>query len=124
MILGIGIDIVDVGRIRSIYKRHGKRFFKRIFTPGEITYCLKKQDPVPSLAARFAAKEALVKSLGTGFSGGISFKDIDVERSSAQPRIILTGKAKDQALKMGVVGIYLSLSHERGQAVAVVILEK
>jgi len=124
MILGIGVDIVDISRIRSVYKRHGERFLKRAFTRGEVTYCLKKQDPIPSLAARFAAKEALVKSLGTGFSMGIGFKDIEVDRSKGRPYIRLDGNARKQASEMNVSGIHLSLSHEKGHAVAVVIIEK
>ncbi len=124
MILGIGIDIVHVPRIENAVERFGERFLERAFCPGEIEWCLKKRDPYPCLAGRFAAKEALVKALGTGFREGITLKQIGVERlDSGKPVLRLSDKAHSTARKMNVQGVQLSISHEREYAVAVVILE-
>ncbi len=88
MVLGIGTDIVEIARIRDAFQRHGERFLARIFLPEEIAYCQTFQDPCPQLAARFAAKEAVVKALGTGFGEEMGFHDIEIVRSpKGQPSI-------------------------------------
>jgi holo-[acyl-carrier protein] synthase len=122
LIAGIGVDIVDIGRIRALYERYGERFLKRVFSPEEIRHCTKRMDPPASLAARFAAKEAFVKALGTGMTRGMRFHDIQVT-GPGQPQIKLSGKARHLAEQMGIMGVHVSLSHERTHAVAMVIVE-
>lgn len=122
MIAGIGVDIVETGRIRALFERYGERFLKRVFGPEEIRHCTGRIDPSVSLAARFAAKEAFVKALGTGMTGGIRFQDIQVA-GERPPRIRLSGTALELAQRRGVRRMHVSLSHERAHAVAVVIVE-
>jgi len=122
MIAGIGVDIVEIDRIRTLFERYGERFLKRAFGPEEIRHCTGRIDPSASLAARFAAKEAFVKALGTGMTSGIRFLDIQVT-GDRPPRIRLAGKARELADKMGIRGVHVSLSHERTHAVAMVIVE-
>ena len=123
MILGTGIDIVDIDRIRAVLERHQDRFLSRLFSPDEIKYCMKRHDPLPCLAARFATKEATVKALGTGFSKGIGFKDVVVVSRPGRPTVRLSGNAKKVADSMRMSCIHLSISHERKYAVAVVVIE-
>ncbi|MBN1635390.1 MAG: holo-ACP synthase [Deltaproteobacteria bacterium] len=123
MIFGIGTDIVDVDRLRAVWSRHGDKFLKRVFTPDEINYCLVKADPVPCLAARFAAKEAAVKALGTGISQGVGFRDVQVKSNGSRPRVELDGRARWLAEEQGISDIHLSLSHEKNFALALVIME-
>ncbi len=123
MILGLGLDIVEVDRIRKAHARHGDRFVSRILT-GRETALMPPADPAPYLAARFAAKEAAVKALGTGFSEGIGFKDISVERDErGKPSLRFSGKAQERAQALGADKIHVSLTHGRDAASAVVILE-
>lgn len=122
MILGIGVDIVEIARIRSLIERHQQRFLNRIFTDFEIAFCSARHDPSAGFAARFAAKEAFVKALGTGMSGGIRFHDIQVE-GQAKPLLNITGKALALAQARGMRLTHVSLSHEREYAVAMVIVE-
>src|ERR671931_2680835 len=84
-IIGLGLDATDIPRVREVFARHGERFLRRVFTDEEIAYCTRQRDPVPSLAARFAAKEAAMKALGTGHSRGILWKDIEVVRQPGGP---------------------------------------
>jgi holo-[acyl-carrier protein] synthase len=123
VILGIGIDIVDIGRIEALRKRYGMRFLARVFTPEEIAACNGRYDAASCLAGRFAAKEAAFKALAVPRSSGISFQDISVGSSNGLPQLRLTGKALKHALSIGVVKRHLSISHDRGCAVAMVILE-
>lgn len=123
MILGVGIDIVDVTRIEALLTKYGARFIARIFTRGEAVYCESKNNPSLHLAARFAAKEAAMKALGTGFAEGIKFTDIEVHKDQNQPRIILYGKAFELSEKLGVSRIHLSISHDRLYATSLIILE-
>ncbi len=123
MIRGIGLDIVDIARIAELYQRHGERFLKRVFTEREIAYCMTKSDPAPSLSARFAAKEAASKALGTGIAEGVLFKDIEVLKEGTRPVIALHNQARERAEGMGVSFIHLSISHERSYAAAVVVME-
>src|SRR6476469_3382473 len=124
MIVGTGIDIAEVPRIAQALARHGDRFLHRVFTEGEIRYCDSKANRVERYAARFAAKEATMKALGTGWSRGIRWRDIEVYRQpGSRPTIRFHGKAAEFATRMGVKNIALSLSHTSEQAIASVILE-
>jgi len=124
MILGTGVDIAEVPRIRGSIKRFGDRFLRRIFTDGEIRYCEQKARRFESYAARFAAKEAAMKALGTGWSHGIRWRDIEVVRPKGQrPTLQFHGQAAAIAAKLGTNNIALSLTHTSEQALAHVILE-
>lgn len=124
MVLGTGIDLVAVERIRRLIERHGQRFYGRVFTAGEIEYCAGHRDPAPHYAARFAAKEAFLKALGTGLSQGTSLKEIDVVRGElGNPQIVLHGRTAEIAEERGVRRLHLSLSHSSGYAVAQVVAE-
>ena len=123
MIRGVGIDITDIERIRSLYMRHGRRFLHRVFTDQEIAYCEQRFNPPQHLCARFAAKEAAAKALGTGLMHGVTFKDIEVVVHDGPPCILLYNKAAETAQALGISTIHLSMSHDRGCAVAIVIME-
>ena len=125
MIVGTGIDIAEVPRIREVIERHGERFLKRIFTEGEIQYCESKANRVERYAARFAAKEAGMKAIGTGWNHGVRWRDLEVARKpGGRPTLVLHGKAAEFAAKLGATNIALSLTHTTEQAFAQVILEK
>jgi holo-[acyl-carrier protein] synthase len=124
MIVGTGIDIAEVPRIREAIERHGERFLKRIFTEGEIQYCESKANRVERYAARFAAKEAGMKAIGTGWNHGVCWRDIEVARKpGGRPTLLLHGKAAEFAAKLGATNIALSLTHTAQEAMAQVILE-
>jgi holo-[acyl-carrier protein] synthase len=124
MIVGTGIDIAEVERIREAIERHGERFLKRIFTEGEIQYCESKANRVERYAARFAAKEAGMKAIGTGWNHGVRWRDIEVARKpGGRPTLLLHGKAAEFAAKLGATNIALSLTHTAEEAMAQVILE-
>ena len=124
MIVGTGIDITEVPRIRQVIERHGERFLKRVFTDGEIRYCESKANRVERYAARFAAKEAGMKAIGTGWNHGVRWRDVEVARQpGARPTLIFHGKAAEFAAQLGVTNIALSLTHTAEQALAQVILE-
>ena len=124
MIYGAGIDLIEVARIEKQVKA-GTRFKERIFTEKEIAYCEKKKNSAQNYAARFAAKEAFFKALGTGLSGGLAFQDVEVlNLSSGKPDIVLHGKAKLFAERQGIRNIQVSLTHLKDVAGAVVLLEK
>jgi len=123
MILGVGIDLVDISRIEALMVKHPGRFLARVFTPEEIEYCTKRHDAATCLAGRFAAKEATYKALAVGRHSGIGFKDIRVRVLRGTPELELTGSARSRAMDLGAVRMLLSISHEKGCAVAVVILE-
>src|SRR6266850_1210262 len=117
MIVGTGIDIAEVPRIALALSRHGDRFLQRIYTPGEIRYCDSKANRVERYAARFAAKEAGMKALGTGWNHGVRWRDIEVSRQpGSRPTITFHGKAAEFAARLGAVHIALSLSHTADQA--------
>ncbi len=123
MIAGVGVDLVELDRIRAALGRHGERFLDRILTAGEREYCYRRRDPVPHVAARFAAKEAVVKALGTGFSHGIRWVDIEVLREdNGPPEVALHGAAVEIAGE--TARVYLSLTHDKGAAIAVAVLER
>ena len=124
MIAGIGVDHVDIERLRKVLERQGARFLDRVFTPAEQEYCRAHRDPAPHYAARFAAKEALFKALGTGWARGVRWVDAEVlrERKMA-PRLQLHGVAAKFGHELGVRAVHLSLSHSDTAAIALVVLE-
>lgn len=122
-VLGNGIDIVEVGRIERMIARQGEKFLKRVFTQDEIDFCSKKARPAIHFAARFAAKEAVAKALGTGFSKGVRMRDIEVAAVSAgPPQVKLHGAAAKLYDALGGEKILLSLSHTAEQALAQAII--
>src|SRR5437660_5975996 len=124
MIVGTGIDIAEVPRIRHAIQRFGDRFVRRIFTEGEIRYCDSKANRVERYAARFAAKEAAMKALGTGWNHGVRWRDCEVIRMpGGRPTMSFHGTAAAFASRLRVKNAALSLSHTAEQAVAQVILE-
>ena len=124
MIVGTGIDIAEVPRIRQSIERFGSRFLERIYTPGEIRYCDSKANRVERYAARFAAKEAAMKALGTGWNHGVRWRDCEVARlPGGRPTIAFHGKAAEFAARLGVKNAALSITHTAEQAFAQVILE-
>jgi holo-[acyl-carrier protein] synthase len=124
MIVGSGIDIAEVPRIRAAIERFSDRFLQRIFTAGEIRYCDSKANRVERYAARFAAKEAAMKALGTGWNHGVRWRDCEVVRMpGGRPTMTFHGKAGEFAARLGVRNAALSLSHTSEQAIAQVILE-
>jgi holo-[acyl-carrier protein] synthase len=124
MIVGTGIDIAEVPRIREAIERFGERFLNRIYTEGERRYCDSKANRVERYAARFAAKEASMKALGTGWNHGVRWRDVEVARKpGSRPTIVFHGRAAEFAAKLGAVRVALSLTHTADQALASVILE-
>jgi holo-[acyl-carrier protein] synthase len=121
-IVGHGVDLVEVDRIRSALARHGERFANRIFTPGEQTQAGTGPLRVQFLAGRFAAKEAVMKALGTGWARGVSWTDIDVRRlPSGKPEVTLQGKCKEIAEGLGIGRWDISITHTDGHAAASVV---
>jgi holo-[acyl-carrier protein] synthase len=124
MILGVGIDIIEVARIRSSYERFGERFLNRILLQGEINYCLSHKEPGPFLAARFAAKEAISKAFGTGIGGQLGWQDMEVRgKESGEPFVILRGNGEKLLKERNACAVLISLSHTQEYAAAVAILE-
>ena len=124
MILGTGIDIIEVARIRASHEKFGERFLKRILRPGEIAYCLGHKQPAPFLAARFAAKEAVSKAFGTGIGAQLGWQDVEVGRKeSGEPFVILHGGGLQLLKERGGRIVHLSLSHTEHYATAMAILE-
>jgi holo-[acyl-carrier protein] synthase len=121
-IIGLGIDATDIPRVREVLGRHGERFLRRIFTDVEIAYCTRQRDPVPSLAGRFAAKEAAMKALGTGHSLGVLWKDIEVVRHGGPPQLRLSGGAARQFAALNARRSLLTITHSEALAVAHVLL--
>lgn len=124
MIVGLGADIAEVDRIEAAIARHGRAFLERVFTPQEIAYCERHRARGERYAARFAAKEATMKALGTGWSRGVRWVDIEVTRlAGGRPTIELHGAARQHAERMGVSRILVSLTHSGNIAFAEVIFE-
>jgi len=124
MITGIGIDVIQNERIRDSIERFGERFLKRIYTEAEIEYCGKCAQPAIHYAARFAAKEAAFKALGTGWAAGVKWKDVEVQRlPSGKPELHLYGEALARATSAGAKRFHVSLTHDQLVSCAVVILE-
>jgi len=124
MIVGTGVDITEVSRVAEAVERFGERFLRRVFTPAEVAYCSSKRKKIERLAARFAAKEAALKALGTGLRHGITWQQVEVRRQpGSRPTIAFSGVAAQYAARLGVKHVSLSLSHTAEQAIAMVILE-
>jgi holo-[acyl-carrier protein] synthase len=124
MIIGSGIDLAEIGRIQRSVERYGSRFLDRVYTGAEQAYCLRKRKAAESLAARFAAKEAAAKALGTGISYGVNWLEIEVVREpSGRPTIAFHGRAAQIAARLGVVRAALSITHTADLAMASVVLE-
>jgi len=124
MIVGTGVDIVEVPRVAAAIERFGKRFLERIYTEAEIRYCQSRRNSAERFAARFAAKEAALKALGTGWRMGVAWKEVEVRREpGGRPTVHFSGRAAEFAAKLGMKHASLSLSHTAEQAIAQVILE-
>jgi len=124
MIIGTGIDIVDISRFERFVSEENVALFRRLFTSAEIDYCSARKRSAQHFALRFAAKEALLKALGTGLRDGLSWQDIEVVNDQlGKPDLKLYGRAAQLAAERGVTGCFLSLSHDGNCAIASVILE-
>lgn len=124
MVLGLGADQIEIARISASIERFGGRFLGRVFTPAEVAYCQTKRNAAESFAARFAAKEAGAKALGTGISHGISWPEIEVRREpSGRPTLHWSGRALERAKRIGIRRTSLTLTHSRDLALAIVIVE-
>ena len=120
---GIGVDLVKIPRMREVIARWDERFLRRVFTEGEIAYCRARRDPVPHFAARFAAKEAGLKALGTGLSLGVSWRELEVRRDRGQaPVLVLSGRSRDVGRARGGQRMLLALTHEGDYAMAQAML--
>jgi len=124
MIVGMGIDVAEVKRIREVFESQGKRFAKRVYTEAEAAYCEQFKNKYERYAGRFAAKEAAMKALGTGWSRGVRWVDVEVVRArGGRPILELKGEARKVADRLGVKNIALSMTHTVEQAIAQVIFE-
>ena len=124
MILGTGIDIIEVARIAASFEKFGERFVNRILLPGEIAYCLAHRKPAPFLAVRFAAKEAISKAFGTGIGAELGWQDMEIRRKeSGEPFVVLHGKGEILFTARGGKKLHVSLSHTENYAAATAILE-
>ena len=122
-IAGLGVDLVSISRMRGTIDRWQARFVERVFTHDEIAYCRARRDPMPHFAARFAAKEAGFKALGTGLQLGVHWRELEVRRELEQaPTLVLSGRAREIGLAMGGSHMLLSLTHEGDYALAQAIL--
>jgi holo-[acyl-carrier protein] synthase len=123
VIVGIGVDLVRIPRMRAVIERWQERFLERVFTPGEIAYCRARRDPVPHFAARFAAKEAGMKALGTGLRLGVKWRELEVRRERGQaPRLELHGRSRELGLARGGRRMLLALTHDGDYALAQAML--
>jgi holo-[acyl-carrier protein] synthase len=120
---GIGVDLALIPRFREVVGRWDERFLHRVFTDEEIAYCRRRRDPIPHFAARFAAKEATLKALGTGLRMGVSWREMEVRRERGQaPTVVLSGRCRAVALAKGAGHVLLSLTHDGDYALAQVVL--
>ncbi|MZH46640.1 MAG: holo-ACP synthase [Nitrospinae bacterium] len=125
MIFGTGLDIIEIDRIKKSLERYSPRFENKVFTDGEINYCQSQADPGKHFAARFAVKEAVSKSLGTGISNDVGFKDIEVvNNESGKPIVKMAGRGKLLFEKLNLKSIHISISHDRHYAIAHAIAEQ
>lgn len=125
MILGVGIDIIEVARVQASHEKFGERFLNRILHPNEIAYCLSHKVPAPFLAGRFAAKEAISKAFGTGIGAQLAWRDMEIcHRQSGAPYVVLHGNGQALMTKLGATAIHISLSHTQNHATAVAVLER
>ena len=124
MIVGIGVDLVHIPRIRGAIERWQERFLGRVFTPDELAYARRRRDPAEHLAARFAAKEATLKALGTGLSMGVRWREVEVRRARGQPpRLALSGRTAALGAARGIPALHVSLTHDGDYAMAQVLAE-
>lgn len=124
MVVGIGIDVVEIARIRRLMERWQERFLGRVFTEAELAYALGRRDPAEHLSARFAAKEATLKALGSGLSMGVRWREMEVRRQPGQrPTLALSGRTAALGMARGVRRYHVSLTHDAGLAVAQVLAE-
>ena len=124
MILGTGIDIIEVERIKTSLEKFGERFGQRILLPDEIAYCLSHKNPAPFVAARFAAKEAISKAFGTGIGAQLGWRDMEIcKKESGEPFVVLHGKGKILFESRGAKRLLVSLSHAENYAAATAVLE-
>ncbi len=124
MIIGIGLDLVDLRRFAAFRARWQRRGMERLFTAGELEDCMARVDPVPSLAVRFAAKEAFFKAMGTGFGRGGAWTEVEIRRTATgAPTLFLSGRARLLAGRRGVTRMHVSLTHSVSAAAAQVLLE-
>jgi holo-[acyl-carrier protein] synthase len=124
MILGIGIDIIEVARVKASHERFGERFLNRLLLADEIAYCLSHKNPAPFLAARFAAKEAISKAFGTGIGAALGWQDMEIRRKkSGEPFVVLRGKGKELFASRGAKQLLVSLSHTQNYAAATAVLD-
>jgi holo-[acyl-carrier protein] synthase len=124
MLIGTGVDLIEIERIANSIERYGERFLRRVYTDREIAYCNRKRASAESFAARFAAKEAGAKALGTGISRGVTWSEFQIEREpSGRPILELRGRAAQLADELGVKRISLSLTHTGSLAMATVMME-
>jgi holo-[acyl-carrier protein] synthase len=122
-VLGIGVDLTQMPRMRKVVARWDDRFLQRVFTEEEIAYCRRRRDPIPHFAARFAAKEATLKALGTGLRMGVSWRELEVRRERGQaPTMVLRGRTQAIARAKGASRVLLSLSHDGDYAMAHALL--
>jgi holo-[acyl-carrier protein] synthase len=124
MILGTGIDIIEVARIATSYEKFGERFVNRILLADEIAYCQTHRRPAPFLAVRFAAKEAISKAFGTGIGAQLGWRDIEIRRKeSGEPFVVLHGKGQELFVERGATKLHITLSHTEHYAAAMAVLE-
>jgi holo-[acyl-carrier protein] synthase len=124
VIVGVGVDLVHVPRVRRLLERWQERFLERVFTPEEVAYARGRRDPAEHLAARFAAKEATLKALGTGLSMGVRWREMEVRRARGErPRMALSGRTAEIGLARGVGALHVSLTHDGEYAMAQVLAE-
>jgi holo-[acyl-carrier protein] synthase len=121
-IIGLGLDATDIARIAATIERYGDRFFRRIFTEGEIAYCTRRREPAIHFAGRFAAKEAAMKALGTGHSHGVLWRDVEVVRHGGPPRLTFHGGAARRFAAMGGHSSLLTITHAEALALAQVLI--
>ena len=121
-IIGLGFDATDIPRVREVFERYQDRFLQRVYTDGEIAYCMRQRDPVPSLAGRFAVKEAAMKALGTGHSRGVLWRDIEVVRHGGPPQLRLSGGALRRFEAMRATRSLVTITHAETLAMAQVLI--
>ena len=122
-VMGIGVDLVNIPRIRAVIDRWQEHFLRRVFTEGEIAYCRAHRDPVPHFAARFAAKEAGLKALGTGLRLGVRWRELEVRRARGEaPVLVLSGRSEEIGRSRGGSRMLLALTHEGEYALAQAML--
>jgi holo-[acyl-carrier protein] synthase len=124
MIVGLGVDLIEIERVKRAHEKHGQRFIERLFTPAEAKYCLRKKDPYPSLAGRFAAKEAVIKAFSQGFGGRWKWTQIEVVRDlSGKPSLKLTGILEKLRAQRKINNMLLTIAHSKRDATATVVFE-